>query len=422
MPAPRAPRASARTAAAAARGRTARCSSTSTARCSTSRDARTRVRVDAGSRRAAAGARATPRRRGRAHHRPRDRRRRSPVPGRRAADRRPARLRAPRAPTGRCTGIDCAAGHRRGCARELAPASPRGTRGCCSRTRARRSRCTTARRRGSRRTCTGRCARTWRRRSRRRIGLRACSRARACSRSSRTAATRARRSSTSWRSRRSPAACPVFVGDDRTDEYGFAAVARAGGWAVKVGRGPTRARYRLPDVAAVRRWLAAPLPADRADAEATMMRNLDLALIGNGAIGLLVDAHGAIVWGCFPRFDGDPTFCALLDDAPPGEERGIYAVELVDLARAEQAYCHEHGGPRHAPVRRSRRRDRDHRLRAALPPARARVPSDDACPQRPAPRRQPAHRRPAAARRRATAARSPPSPSAAATSATWCRA
>jgi trehalose 6-phosphate phosphatase len=49
----------------------------------------------------------------------------------------------------------------------------------------------------------------------------------------------------------------VFVGDDNTDEYGFAAVTGAGGRAVKVGRGPTGARYRLPDVAAVRRWLAA---------------------------------------------------------------------------------------------------------------------------------------------------------------------
>jgi trehalose 6-phosphate phosphatase len=50
---------------------------------------------------------------------------------------------------------------------------------------------------------------------------------------------------------------PVFLGDDRTDEFGFAAVARMGGWSVKVGAGPTRARYRLPDVAAVRRWIAA---------------------------------------------------------------------------------------------------------------------------------------------------------------------
>jgi trehalose 6-phosphate phosphatase len=49
---------------------------------------------------------------------------------------------------------------------------------------------------------------------------------------------------------------PVFIGDDRTDEYGFVAVRRHRGWAVKVGSGPTRAQYRLPDVAAVRRWLA----------------------------------------------------------------------------------------------------------------------------------------------------------------------
>jgi GH15 family glucan-1,4-alpha-glucosidase len=68
------------------------------------------------------------------------------------------------------------------------------------------------------------------------------------------------------------------------------------------------------------------------------MRSLDLALIGNGAIGLLVDSGGAIVWGCFPRFDGDPTFCALLDDQSPGDERGLYSVEVVDAARAEQSY------------------------------------------------------------------------------------
>jgi trehalose 6-phosphate phosphatase len=49
---------------------------------------------------------------------------------------------------------------------------------------------------------------------------------------------------------------PVFVGDDLTDEYGFAAVASQGGWAVKVGRGPTVARYRLSNVVAVRSWLA----------------------------------------------------------------------------------------------------------------------------------------------------------------------
>lgn len=54
---------------------------------------------------------------------------------------------------------------------------------------------------------------------------------------------------------------PVFVGDDLTDEYGFVAATHLGGWAVKVGRGPTRAHYRLRDVAAVRDWLGAIVPA-----------------------------------------------------------------------------------------------------------------------------------------------------------------
>ncbi len=62
---------------------------------------------------------------------------------------------------------------------------------------------------------------------------------------------------------------PVFVGDDLTDEHGFAAVERLGGWTVKVGAGRTVARFRLPDVAAVARWLMAPVvdaPANHVDA------------------------------------------------------------------------------------------------------------------------------------------------------------
>jgi trehalose 6-phosphate phosphatase len=50
---------------------------------------------------------------------------------------------------------------------------------------------------------------------------------------------------------------PAFVGDDSTDEDGLRAAAEAGGFGVKVGPGETSAAYRLPDVAAVHRWLAA---------------------------------------------------------------------------------------------------------------------------------------------------------------------
>lgn len=48
---------------------------------------------------------------------------------------------------------------------------------------------------------------------------------------------------------------PVFIGDDRNDEHGFAEVNKLHGISIKVGKGASCARFRLPDVAAVRRWL-----------------------------------------------------------------------------------------------------------------------------------------------------------------------
>jgi trehalose 6-phosphate phosphatase len=52
---------------------------------------------------------------------------------------------------------------------------------------------------------------------------------------------------------------PLFLGDDATDEFGFAAVNAMGGLAVKVGEGESVAGCRMPDVAAVRAWLASIL-------------------------------------------------------------------------------------------------------------------------------------------------------------------
>ncbi|MEP7056823.1 MAG: glycoside hydrolase family 15 protein [Caldimonas sp.] len=65
---------------------------------------------------------------------------------------------------------------------------------------------------------------------------------------------------------------------------------------------------------------------------------LDLALIGNCAIGALVDKGGAIVWCCMPRFDGDPVFHGLLDSAGGLPDEGIFGIEVENQVRTEQAY------------------------------------------------------------------------------------
>lgn len=61
-------------------------------------------------------------------------------------------------------------------------------------------------------------------------------------------------------------ATPIFVGDDLTDEDGFAAAAALGGYGVLVGpaRRRTVARYRLSGVDAVFDWLEAAAAVERA--------------------------------------------------------------------------------------------------------------------------------------------------------------
>ncbi len=48
---------------------------------------------------------------------------------------------------------------------------------------------------------------------------------------------------------------PVFIGDDVTDESGFAKAQELGGHGVKVGAGPSVALHRCPNPAALRAWL-----------------------------------------------------------------------------------------------------------------------------------------------------------------------
>lgn len=67
-------------------------------------------------------------------------------------------------------------------------------------------------------------------------------------------------------------------------------------------------------------------------------RNLQLALIGNCAIGALVDKQAEIVWCCMPRFDGEPVFGSLLKESHEENLQGTYAIEIADFSHSEQYY------------------------------------------------------------------------------------
>ena len=132
---------------------------------------------------------------------------------------------------------------------------------------------------------------------------------------------------------------PVFVGDDVTDEDGFLVALDLGGYGVKVGAGPTAARYRIAAVEAVRGWLAASLAAlDGRSEHMTKPASLDLGVTGNCIISALVDREARIVWSCLPRLDGDPVFHALIDDSSAADARGFWSVELGGFERSEQEY------------------------------------------------------------------------------------
>jgi len=65
---------------------------------------------------------------------------------------------------------------------------------------------------------------------------------------------------------------------------------------------------------------------------------LDLAVVGNCQVGAVIDARGRLVWMCLPQPDGDPVFSALLHAELGDSRRGVFAIELADLAEARQCY------------------------------------------------------------------------------------
>jgi GH15 family glucan-1,4-alpha-glucosidase len=69
-------------------------------------------------------------------------------------------------------------------------------------------------------------------------------------------------------------------------------------------------------------------------------QHLDLGVVGNCEVSALIDRQGRVVWMCLPRPDGDPVFSALLTRDLGASERGVFAVDMVELVRSEQCYLH----------------------------------------------------------------------------------
>src|SRR5579862_5017440 len=66
------------------------------------------------------------------------------------------------------------------------------------------------------------------------------------------------------------------------------------------------------------------------------MSTLDLAAIGNCAVASLIDRNARHLWFCFPRLDGDPVFCALVDGEEP--THGFMDVVVRDTVETSQRY------------------------------------------------------------------------------------
>jgi GH15 family glucan-1,4-alpha-glucosidase len=65
----------------------------------------------------------------------------------------------------------------------------------------------------------------------------------------------------------------------------------------------------------------------------------DMGLIGDGTTSALVGLDGSIPWLCLPRFDSEPLFCGLLDDA----RGGCFTVAPVEVIEARQRYERDTG-------------------------------------------------------------------------------
>jgi GH15 family glucan-1,4-alpha-glucosidase len=65
---------------------------------------------------------------------------------------------------------------------------------------------------------------------------------------------------------------------------------------------------------------------------------LNYGVIGNCQVAALIDEQARMVWACLPRPDGDPVFSALLQKEGGGSDKGVFAIDMIDMVRSEQSY------------------------------------------------------------------------------------
>ncbi len=127
----------------------------------------------------------------------------------------------------------------------------------------------------------------------------------------------------------------LFIGDDLTDEDAFAVLAGPD-IGVKVGPGPTAAKYRLAatsDIARMLAQIAEKRAAWLAGSKAVPIEQH--SLLSDKRTGALVTPHGKITWLCLPRIDSPSLFAEILG----GPSAGYFEiVPLTSHAPAAQSY------------------------------------------------------------------------------------
>ncbi len=130
------------------------------------------------------------------------------------------------------------------------------------------------------------------------------------------------------------ATATVFLGDDETDEDGFAALT-AHDLGVKIGEGATRATHRLgsPTEAAALLCTLQRLRAEwQRDGHVVAIERH--AMLSDQRTIALLTPEARIVWCCLPRIDAPPLFAELLG----GPMAGFFAIGPVERSTPSQSY------------------------------------------------------------------------------------